>query len=168
MLLTCFSACNMNKMEIVTKEQSFNVHDSIKAIGIWQVPQDKRYIHGESNGNKWTSSPSPERFVYDGTYVTVMLFTEKAWMWKTPDDLYKLKSQWRNDTLFYLPPFGNWTPMASFNGNCFEYKYEIYDSVYTWTYLKIDKSEVDIESEELLKQRKPHDYSIKPTDPYKE
>lgn len=143
--------------------------DSVNAVGIWQIPKKSRNIVGETEGSRWSTGPAFDRFIYDGTYVTIMLITEKAWMWKTPDDLYKVKSKWNNDTLLYLPPFGGqWNTLAIFKNDHFHYSYTINDSTYTWSYSKINETEIDSGYSYYTKPRKPHDYSIKPTDVYKE
>ena len=160
------TACSTRMKE--SNDQAIIEHDTLKAIGIWQVPRNERTVYGETNDTKWVTGPNPDRFAYDGTYVTLMLVTMKGWMWKTPDDLYKVRSKWSNDTLFYLPPFGRWESLATFKNDAFHYSYEINDSIYSWTYKKITAKEMDSGYTDLIKQRKPHDYSIKPLDTYKE
>jgi hypothetical protein len=161
--------CGTNKLQMDRSNKGNNIANyNNNAIGIWQVPEKERTVFGETNGSHWVMAPSPDRFVYDGKYVTLMLFTEKAWMWRSPDDLYKLKSKWSNDTLFYLPPFGTWEPLCIFKNDAFHYNYEQNDTVYSWTYKKITEAEIDSGHTDLVKKRKSHNYSIKPGDTYKE
>lgn len=163
-----FFSCGTSRTRFNKENDESITPDSINAIGLWQVPINKRYINGSNHGTNWASGPDPERFNYDGKYITIMLMTEKAWMWKSPDDYYKVNSKWGHDTLYYLPPFGSWEKLAIYKNGSFMYSYEIYDSLYTWTYKKIGKDELDSGYTNILDPRKAHDYSIKPMDTYKE
>src|SRR6478752_6662986 len=73
--------------------------------GTFRIPRDQR----ARRGTNVVAMPGIERFHYDGTHVTVMLFTEKAWMYRRPDDIYRLESRWQGDELQYRPPFGTWS-----------------------------------------------------------
>ena len=92
-------------------------------------------------------------FVFDGQTVTLLLFTEKDWMWRSADDHYRVQARWRGDLVEYRPPFGQWTPLARYAGVRFE-GFEALDPAGTLT-----------ESEHrLLTPRRVHDYTVKPTD----
>jgi len=142
--------------------------DSAKAIGIWTFPMDNAHEIVYPNGTKRFLSPNTSIFSYDGTYVTIQLWTMKGWMWKTPDDYYKTSSKWSNDTLYYLPPFGRWNNLAVFKDDHFITDEILDDSTYIFSFEKISESEVEEKDSCILKDRKPHDYSIKSTDPYVE
>jgi hypothetical protein len=108
------------------------------------------------------TSPGVTRFLYDGETVTLLLFTMKEWMYREPDDHWRLDAEWRGDTLHYRPPFGVMTPMARFTGGRFEsisetppYRYEAVSS----------EAACDAEDRILLAPRARHDYRVKPTDP---
>jgi hypothetical protein len=58
-------------------------------------------------------------FAYDGEYVTLRLLTLRTGQWKSADDFYKLQSRWEGNTLYYRPPFGSWTELASFEDGRF-------------------------------------------------
>lgn len=116
-----------------------------KTIGLWQVPT-KAYIGSNV-------------FKYDGKYITMLLITEKEWMWHSADDFYKLKSKWENDELFYLPPFGDWEPLAKFDGSNFYIK-DNFDAI--WKYTKVTKEVLSTDDLPILLSRKVHNYKIKP------
>jgi len=127
-----------------------------RTSGYWEIPLKERSIR---KGNE-ILSPGNDMFYYDGNYVTIKLYTFKAWMWKSDDDYYMLKSKWNNDSLFYLPPFGQWTYLARFNSNNF-YCEEHNEK---WHYVKLNKEQIAQNDSAILKERKLHDYNIKPTD----
>lgn len=127
-----------------------------KTTGYWEIPFNTRAIR---KGDE-ILSPGNDLFYYDGNHVIIMLYTLKAWMWKSDDDFYKLKSKWGNDSLYYLPPFGRWTYLARFDGNNFFYE----EQNEKWTYINIEKDKISKNDSAILKERKLHDYMIKPTD----
>ncbi|MBN2493794.1 MAG: hypothetical protein JXR96_04315 [Deltaproteobacteria bacterium] len=108
--------------------------------------------------------PGIHLFEYDGRHVTIRLFTEKAWMWKTPDDVYKLKSRWKGDELYYLPPFADWQHLATFEKG----RFVIRDTNRgrEWAFERIRKEDLGPGDRAFVMARDPHDYGIKPTDPY--
>jgi hypothetical protein len=127
------------------------------AVGLWRVPTAER----ERQAPGVISHPGTVRFLYDGQTVTVFLMTEKEWMWKSPDDHYRLETQWQGDTLFYRPPFWRMTPLARFVGDHFEST----DGTPPWRYEAVPSRDAcDADDRVLLTERKIHDYSIKPTD----
>jgi len=163
-----YLSCGAQQNQEVSSKQEV-VPDSVAAIGIWEVPQDEKYIYGKTKkGGRWSSGPGFEIFNYDGTYVTLMLFTEKAWMWKEPDDHYKLNTKWSNDSLFYLPPFGRWQFLAVYKNEEFTITRIDETMNHTWRYKKIRREDVREFDQAVIKERKPHDYSIKPMDVFKE
>jgi hypothetical protein len=103
-------------------------------------------------------------FRYDGQHVTVMLFAEKEWMWKTPDDVYRLKARWKGRDLYYLPPFAKWQFLATFENG----KFVMPDkpSGHKWDFERIRDEDLGEQDRAFTKKRNLHDYSIKPTDPW--
>ncbi len=132
--------------------------DKTNAIGYWQIPQDKQKIEKD----KIVIYPGNDLFFFDNSFVTLYLFSKHDWMWKTEDNFYKLKSKWENDSLYYLPPFGDWTFLAKFDGTNFITENK--DENVIWKYDKIKKEEIDRNNISILKDRKVHNYDIKPTD----
>jgi len=168
-VLLLHSCCSKGSPATVGTAENQLIPDSVKAIGIWKFLKTDRYyeVFTDSTG-RWYG-PNTSIFIYDGTYITIQLWTMKDWMWKTPDDYYKVKSKWGHDTLFYLPPFGRkWEEMAIFKNERFTTSQMVNDSLIIFAYTKIKESEVEKEDSVILKKRKPHDYSIRPMDVYKE
>jgi hypothetical protein len=133
--------------------------DESPAEGYWQIPPKNRSYFDKGN----IMMASTDVFLYEKNCVTLKLFTEKAWMWRSPDDYYKLKAKWGHDSLYYLPPFANWQYLASFDGKNFLRKGD--SSLFT--FYKVSPSEIDKSDSAILKKRKLHDYNIKPMDRWK-
>ena len=169
-LVACFFSCETKKNSTVTYVDNNQIvlPDSIKAIGIWEVPMNERSIEGKHGSTRWASSPGFHIFEYDGKYANLLLGVEHDWMYRTPDDYYKVATKWGHDTLYWLPPFGRWEELAIFNDSNFYTSQELYKKIYTWKYVKIYREQVPVQDSAILKKRKPHDYSIKPMDQYKE
>src|SRR5688572_27062722 len=157
---SCFSKDTDTRNSVIENQL---IPDSIKAIGIWEVPGNERAISGtNSNGSAWVALPSPSIFIYDGRYITLRLVTISDWIWKSEDDYSRVNSTWHNDTLFWLPPFGRWEKLMVFKNDHFEDQFQkTEDRLHTWVYRKITPSEVAPEDSLLIKIRKPHDYSIR-------
>ena len=128
--------------------------------GTFRIPRDQRARHVANNA---IARPGTTRFHYDGTHVTLMLFTEKQWMWRRPDDIYRLESRWQGDELQYRPPFGRWTRLAVFRNG----RYETPDDSGPWIYEPVADGAKDDDDRKLDDERPPHDYSIRPMDRYK-
>lgn len=127
------------------------------ATGYWQIPEKSRMILRKNE----VFGPGAHLFYFDNKYITISLVTLKDWMWKSEDDFYKLEAKWGHDSLYYLPPFGNWTYLAKFDGNNFFTV--VNDS--TFTYYKVEKDQISKSDSSIIKVRSVHDYNIKPTDP---
>ena len=129
-----------------------------EAVGVWRVPVDAR--RRESPGV--VQVPGVTRFLYDGRTVVLFLATMKDWMYRAPDDHWRLETEWQGDVLHYRPPFGRMTPLARFTAGRFESTVDTPPYVYENV-----PSEADCDAEEriLLVPRALHDYTIKPTDP---
>jgi hypothetical protein len=126
--------------------------------GTFRIPRDQRARH---IGNA-IAGPGTLRFHYDGAHVTLMLFTEKQWMWRRPDDIYRLESRWQGDELQYRPPFGDWTRLALFRDG----HYETPDDTGPWIYEHVADDAKDADDRKLDDDRPAHDYAIKPMDRY--
>lgn len=131
-----------------------------EAIGIWEVPSEKQRLEGET----WIAHPHPHIFNYDGKYLTLYLVTMKDWMWKTEDDYYKLKTEWQGDSLFYQPPFGVMTYLATFKEGKFQKAQSLPDEEHIWVYEKILEEDVSEADRAVIVERKIHDYSIQAMD----
>jgi hypothetical protein len=126
--------------------------------GTFRIPHAERIRRGATT----IAVPGIERFHYDGVHVTVSLFTEKAWMWRRPDDIYRLDSRWQGNELQYRPPFGTWTRLAVFQTD----HYMLPDDDKPWVFERVSDAMKDADDRMLDADRPPHDYAIKPLDPY--
>ena len=97
-------------------------------------------------------------FMYSGDTVTLRLMTLRTGQWKTPDDFYTLEAKWEGDSLYYRPPFGDWTDLAAFEGDHFVN----IGSGKRRVFAKITPDEVEGWNKAILKEdRQPHDYRIR-------
>jgi len=129
-----------------------------RGVGLWKIPANFRRVMPTPNT---VALPGVDRFNYDGRTVTLGLVATKAWTWKSPDNYYRLKTRWRGDSLQYLPPFGRWQTLATFDGRVFK---RMGPGSAVWTYKKVGKSDVlEPDDRVALKRRALHDYSIRPT-----
>lgn len=85
-----------------------------RARGLWQFQNE---IAFKDDGGKHAHDVFT--FAYDGEHITMRLVTLHPGQWKSADDFYKLESKWEGDTLYYRPPFGPWTELASFEDDHF-------------------------------------------------
>ncbi|MEO8698952.1 MAG: hypothetical protein ABI867_02880 [Kofleriaceae bacterium] len=129
--------------------------------GTWRIPPHQR---SRRRGNT-IAMPGVTRFHYDGTSVTVELLTEKAWMWRRPDDIYRLEARWIGSELQYRPPFGAWTTLATFAAD--HYELADADAEPAWVFEPVGDAIKDADDRKLDAPRPLHDYSIKPMDPYR-
>lgn len=127
--------------------------------GTWRIPE---HLRSRRRGNT-IAMPGVTRFHYDGTSVTVQLLTEKAWMWRRPDDIYRLEARWTGNELQYRPPFGTWTRLATFTAG----HYELPDDELPWVFEPVGDAMKDADDRKLDEPRPLHDYAIKPMDPYR-
>ncbi len=140
-------------------------HDA--RVGLWRVPMDAR-VRRPPDAPRGVGTP---RFAYDGKHVTVVLYTLKAWMWKSPDDVYRLESRWvkrpdgGEDLQFHLP-FGGWQTLAASVLEGSTWKFVLDEGDTTWPLERVGReANADEADRALLKPRAPHDYAIKPTSP---
>lgn len=154
LLLSCQ---NSKTKQLADSEQTIdNNRDAVYKFGYWQIPIESRSIKVDNT----VLGSGNYLFFLDRNSVTLSLWTMKEWMWKSEDDYYKLSSKWNHDSLFYLPPFGEWTFLAKFDGTNFIKK----EQNVIFKYNKIKANEIDSIDSVILKKRKLHDYKIKPTD----
>lgn len=129
------------------------VNEGDEREGIWQLDREipdieKRILYN----NQYT-------FIFQQGYVIISLLSESLTQWKSPDDVYKLKSKWIDDTLYYLPPFGDWMPLAEFGDGVFFIK----GSGKKRIFKKIAEENVASWNKALLMEnRVPHNYDIQP------
>ena len=128
--------------------------DFSEVQGLWQFEK----MAANSSGKK-TSSGITDQYTFQikNSFITISLFTDHLTNWKSKDDIYILKIKWIEHTLYYLPPFGDWTPLADFDGTNFYQS----DGKQKRIFKKIAESEiVDWNSEILKKDRLPFDYDL--------
>lgn len=153
-LLSCQ---NKNTELLADSEQTTeNNSETLSPYGYWQIPKESRTIKIDNN----ILESGNYLFFLDSNSITLSLWTTKEWMWKSEDDYYKLSSKWNHDSLFYLPPFGEWTFLAKFDGTNFIKK----EQNMIFKYNKIKANEIDSIDSVILKKRKLHDYKIKASD----
>lgn len=83
------------------------------------------------------------------------LWRLKSWMWRTPDDIYRVQTRWKGDVLQWLPPFGTWADLARFEDD----RFVDYEGV---PFGRVTANELPDAHRALLTPREPHDYSIGP------
>lgn len=130
-----------------------------EAVGLWRIPPSDRERRVSADVR---AEPGTTRFVYDGQTVTLRLFTEKDWMYRSPDDHYRLATRWQDDRLQYRPPFGVWTDLARFRAGRFDTpggdlprQFEAVAS----------RDACEPDDLPLIAERAAHDYSIEPVAP---
>jgi len=119
--------------------------------GLWRVPRDQR-SHGVSAGV--VAIAFQHHFYFDGDSVVVSLATLKEWMWRTPDDTYRLRARWQGADLQYLPPFGDWTTLATFRDGRFEQAADGGPFIFE----RVADRDFEDEDRLLLEPREKHDY----------
>src|SRR4051794_14918748 len=65
-------------------------------IGLWDVPKaqlEEVNAQAEAAGKRVLYLP-PDPFFFHGDSATMHLITLKAWMWRSEDDDYRVKTQW--------------------------------------------------------------------------
>jgi hypothetical protein len=120
-----------------------------RASGLWQVRED---VPVDDDGGRLANDVYI--FRYDGETVTLRLLTTRIGQWKSDDDFYRLAAEWRGDTLFYRPPFGDWAELATFEDD----RFVDVGSGRKRIFGKIDESEVADWNAAILAPREPHDY----------
>jgi hypothetical protein len=128
---------------------------SVERAGLWRLPPDRRTIDTPGIVRR----PGVVRFVLaNDSSVVVQLLTEKDWMWRTPDEIYRVRARWVEDQLEYLPPFGSWTELAVWRSRHFESEQGL------WIFERPASNDLDQDDRRLLVSRSLHDYAIKAWD----
>lgn len=136
--------------------QRHNPHQHHRqAGGIWQLQKTLPIENdmGKVANDIYTFSYDPD----DGT-ITLRLLTLHPGQWKSKDDFYKLSAKWEGNTLYYLPPFGDWTELAVFENNRFVNVGNGMQRIFE----KIPEDKVVGWNKDILKPRELHDYRIQP------
>jgi hypothetical protein len=130
-------------------------HDQLATAfdGIWVFDSEEEIPTPNCPGLTLT-----EAFILQDEMLTIRLFTLQEGIYKSPDDLYKLKTKIENGTLYYLPPFGDWVPLAAFQNGHFVMS----SRGVTRYFKKVDASGLPEYERGLLNDRPPHDYRIQP------
>jgi hypothetical protein len=85
-----------------------------RPAGLWQVREDTPV---DDDGGR--EAANTYIFALDSDTVTLRLLAPHTHQWRSDDDFYRLATQWRGDTLWYLPPFGDWVELATFEDDHF-------------------------------------------------
>lgn len=121
------------------------------AEGLWQQSREV-----EAPGTEGKSMSDASTFRYEDDHITLRLMVISKLNWKSPDGFYTLKSRWQGDTLEYLAPLGQWTPLAAFHDG----KFVASGDGKTREYVRISPDQVSTEDADILKPgRAVHDYS---------
>ena len=124
-----------------------------KAIGIWQLQKSMAFESDDKNETNDTYT-----FIFHkNDAVTVRLLTLNLNQWKSEDDFYKLSTKWDGDTLYYLPPFGDWRKLAVFDND----EFIIVGNGIKRIFKLIAEDEIIDWNENILNYRELHDYNIK-------
>lgn len=157
LVVACGSSTEPAKPNVVASQPTpSDATAVVLRTGTWRIPVDAR--RRERPGV--VELPGTTRFAFDGTSVVLELFTAKAWMWKTADDHYRLKARWVGDELQYLPPFGDWSALATWQRD----HYEQPGTTAPWRYELVTDAMKDADDRVLDAPRGLHDYTIKPMD----
>lgn len=125
-----------------------------KTEGLWQFHE----MVTDANGLA-TSSGITDQYTFriNNELITISLFSEHLVSWNSEDDVYLLKTRWQNNTLQYLPPFGEWVPLADFDGEVFYQS----DGQSKRVFKKISEEEVVTWNKSILEeQRKLFNYDL--------
>lgn len=122
----------------------------IEADGIWQLQEQMEDPEKEG----WINEQFT--FVLTGDHATVYLLSEHPVSWKSEDDVYKLKAKWDGNTLFFLPPYGDWIPLAIYDNGSFYMKGHGQKRIFR----RIGPEEVSVWTKDILKERDLFDYSL--------
>lgn len=105
-------------------------------------------------------------FKYDGRYLTVQIMyvvngtSVNPPKWPSKDGFYKLKTEWRGDSLFYHSPFKRTEFLALYVDTAF-LRTDVYEKISnTWKYQRITDEEVPEYLRPVLKKRAMFDYSL--------
>jgi hypothetical protein len=166
LLLVC---CGISDGRPTVGLDSASVVSAGSPIGLWTIPSarikaDLLRIDSESDRRiRLSLLPDilsiPEPFYFDGETVTVQLHTHKDWMWRSEDDLYRLKTKWKGNDLFYRPPFADWRYLATFENGFFQ----VHDDPNLWVFERRAEGELPDDLRCFVKTREKHDYSITPS-----
>lgn len=121
------------------------------AQGLWQQSGEV-----DAPGSEGATRSSATAFNYEGGHVTLRLFVISKVNWKSDDGFYTLRARWQGDVLEYLPPTGEWTPLAEYRAGTFTATGEGKQRVYA----RIAPDQVAPEDAAIVKPGRPeHDYS---------
>ncbi len=128
------------------------------AIGVWYIPREQvDQVNAEAR-LRGVAYVGPFPFYYDGQTVTRYLLTDNEWMWRSPDDHYRLKARWQEQELHYRLPYTTWAYLATFQEGRFHFRYADVD----WVFQRLAPGAVPAQLASLLRPREPHDYAINP------
>jgi hypothetical protein len=76
-------------------------------------------------------------------------------------DYFRVKAKWKGNELYWLPPYGNWTSIATFVNGRFQRRWD--DIEILWVYECAGPDELAEDEKPLLTLKEPHDYAITPS-----
>jgi hypothetical protein len=145
------------------------------ATGIWKVPESQ--IEAERERVKGLNARAkaagkavvyglgfPNSFRYHGDTVTMHLIAVRDWHGRSPDDYYRVKIKWKGNDLFWLPPHGTWTRLATLANGKFQKenpKYQIESAERPpWVFEKVKPEKLNEYEKPLASEREPYDYEL--------
>ena len=120
--------------------------------GLWQVCDE---VPVADDGGRLVNDA--QVFRLDGDTVTLRLHTLNPAQWKSADDFYRVAAEWRGDTLWYRPPFGDWAELATFEDG----RFVDVGNGRKRIFCRIGEDEVADFNRAVLAPREPHDYAIR-------
>lgn len=126
-------------------------------IGLWVVPDAQvREVNEQAADRDRVIFLAPAPFYFDGESAVLELWAPKAWMWRSADGYYRVKTKWVDGTLYYLPPFAGWQRFTTFRNDHFERQ----ESGIIWKYERVAPNRIPPELQSYVIHRDMHDYAI--------
>ncbi|CEF49248.1 unnamed protein product [uncultured bacterium] len=158
--LFLFTATGCSSSDSVGTADEAVAEQAPTPIGLWVVPESqtqKADAQAKAAGEHVVYlAPSP--FYFHGDSATMHLISMKAWTWRTEDGYFRVKTKWVDDDLYWLPPFGGWSKIATFRNG----RFEVDGDDVLWKYERVSPKELPERLRPLLKKREIHDYAITP------
>lgn len=122
------------------------------AEGLWQQAREI-----PASGGVGKSLDDTYTFKYEHDLVTLRLLVVSKARWKSDDGFYVLKARWEGNTLYFLPPLGQWTELAAFEDG----KFVMYGDGKKREYERVAPDQVAEFSKDILRpDRSVFDYDL--------
>jgi hypothetical protein len=122
------------------------------AEGLWQQAREI-----PTSGGVGKRLDDTYTFKYEHDLVTLRLLVVSKARWKSDDSFYALKARWEGNTLYFLPPLGQWTALAAFEDG----KFVMYGDGKKREYERVAPEQVAEFSKDILRpDRSVFDYDL--------